>query len=110
VCRHHLTAHRAFELRATTVLELIELLDAIRRPERMRVFTLACEADKRGRLGHEDDDYPQGAYLRECLEAVRSIRAEPFIARGLAGEAVGAAMRVARLEAIAHLREVHAKG
>jgi tRNA nucleotidyltransferase (CCA-adding enzyme) len=110
VCRHHLTAHRAFELRATTVLELIESLDAIRRPERMRVFTLACEADKRGRLGHEDDDYPQGAYLRECLEAVRSIRAEPFIARGLAGDAVGAAMRVARLEAIAHLREVHAKG
>jgi tRNA nucleotidyltransferase (CCA-adding enzyme) len=110
VCRHHLEAHRAFDLRATTVLELIESLDAIRRPERLRVFTLACEADKRGRLGHEDDDYPQGAYLRECLEAVRSIRAEPFVDRGLTGEAVGAAMRVARLEAIAHLREVHAKG
>lgn len=110
VCRHHLEAHRAFELRATTVLELVESLDAVRRPERMRVFTLACEADKRGRLGREDDDYPQGAYLRECLEAVRSIRAEPFVDRGLTGEAVGAAMRVARLEAIAHLREVHAKG
>lgn len=110
VCRHHLEAHRAFELRATTVLALIESLDAIRRPQRMRVFTLACEADKRGRLGREDDDYLQGAYLRECLEAVRAIRAEPFVARGLAGEAIGAAMRVARLEAIAHLREVHAKG
>lgn len=110
VCRHHLEAHRAFELRASTVLELVESLDAVRRPERMRVLTLACEADKRGRLGREDDDYPQGAYLRECLEAVRSIRAEPFVDRGLTGEAIGAAMRVARLEAIAHLREVHAKG
>jgi tRNA nucleotidyltransferase (CCA-adding enzyme) len=110
VCRHHLEAHRAFELRATTVLELIESLDAIRRPERMRVLTLACEADKRGRLGRENEDYPQGAYLRECLEAVRAVRAEPFVERGLVGEAIGAAMRVARLEAIAHLREVHAKG
>jgi tRNA nucleotidyltransferase (CCA-adding enzyme) len=110
VCRHHLEAHRAFELRATTVLALIESLDAIRRPERMRVFTLACEADQRGRLGREEQPYPQGAYLRECLDAVRAIRAEPFLARGLTGEAVGAAMRAARLEAIAHLGEVHAKG
>jgi tRNA nucleotidyltransferase (CCA-adding enzyme) len=110
VCRHHLEVHRAFELRATTVLELIESLDAIRRPERMRVLTLACEADKRGRLGREDDDYPQGAYLRECLDAVRAVRAEPWLERGLSGEAIGSAMRVARLEAIAHLREVHAKG
>lgn len=110
VCRHHLEAHRAFELRAATVLELIESLDAIRRPERMRVFTLACEADKRGRLGLEDNDYPQGGYLRECLDTVRAIGAEPFVARGLHGEAIGAAMRVARLEAIAHLREVHTKG
>lgn len=110
VCRHHLEAHRAFELRATTVLELLESLDAIRRPERMRVFTLACEADQRGRLGREEQPYPQGAYLRECLEAVRAIRAEPFLARGFVGEAVGAAMRAARLEAIAHLREAHAKG
>lgn len=110
VCRHHLEVHRAFELRATTVLELIESLDGIRRPERMRVLTLACEADKRGRLGREDDDYPQGAYLRECLDAVRAVRAEPWLDRGLSGEAIGSAMRVARLEAIAHLREVHAKG
>jgi tRNA nucleotidyltransferase (CCA-adding enzyme) len=110
VCRHHLEVHRAFELRATTVLELIESLDAIRRPERMAALTLACEADKRGRLGREDDDYPQGGYLRECLDTVRAIGAEPFVARGLHGEAIGAAMRVARLEAIAHLREVHTKG
>ncbi len=110
VCRHHLEAHRAFELRAATVLGLIESLDAIRRPERIRVFTLACEADKRGRLGRADDDYPQGAYLRECLEEVRAIRAEPWLERGLTGEAIGAAMRAARLEAIAHLCEVHTKG
>jgi tRNA nucleotidyltransferase (CCA-adding enzyme) len=110
VCRHHLEAHRAFELRATTVLALIESLDAIRRPERMRAFTLACEADRRGRLGREDEPYPQGAYLRECLDAVRAIDARPFVAQGLGGEAIGAAMRTARLEAIAHLREVHVKG
>jgi tRNA nucleotidyltransferase (CCA-adding enzyme) len=50
-CRHHLEVHRAAELKPRTVLSLFEALDAFRRPERLRVLLLACEADQRGRLG-----------------------------------------------------------
>lgn len=104
VCREHLNAHRAFELKPATVLRLLSALDALRRPERLEVFLAACEADKRGRLGLEDADYPQAAYLRAARAAAAEINAAPFVARGLEGPAVGAAMEKARAQAIAAVR------
>ncbi|MFN7550533.1 MAG: multifunctional CCA addition/repair protein [Pseudomonadota bacterium] len=108
-CRHHLQVHRAAELKPGTVLSLFEAIDAFRRPDRLRVLLLACEADQRGRLGREESDYPQARYLRACFETARAVTATPFVARGLAGKAVGAAIQQARTAAIAHLREVHFK-
>lgn len=73
VCEHHTKLHRIVELRPATVLKLLESLDAIRRPERMDKFLLACEADARGRTGLEDRAYPQRSYLLQVLHAVSAI-------------------------------------
>ncbi len=73
VCEHHTKLHRIEELRATTLLTLLESLDAFRRPERLHKFLTACEADSRGRTGFEDRDYPQRQYLLRTLEAATSI-------------------------------------
>ena len=105
VCREHLNAHRAFELKPSTVLRMLTSLDALRRPERLEVFLAACEADKRGRLGHENDDYPQADYLRRACGAAAAVRSEPFVADGLTGPAIGEAMAKARAAAIAALRQ-----
>lgn len=104
-CRHHLDAHRALELKPATMLRLLEAFDVFRRPERLEPFLAACTADKRGRLHHADDAYPQADYLRAARDAARAVTAQPFIDQGLQGEAVGAAMRDARLAAIAALRD-----
>ncbi|GLQ89563.1 multifunctional CCA addition/repair protein [Dyella flagellata] len=104
VCREHLNAHRAFELKPATVLKLLTALDALRRPERLQTFLTACLADKRGRLGHEQDDYPQAAYLRRARDAAAAITSTPFVAQGLQGPAIGAAMEQARVQAIAQCR------
>ncbi|MGN6521504.1 MAG: multifunctional CCA addition/repair protein, partial [Dokdonella sp.] len=101
VCRFHLDAHRAFELRPETVLKLLESLDAFRRPERVARFLAACEADKRGRLGLADEPYPQGGYLRAAHTAARAIDAAPFVAQGITGPGIGDAVRRARMAAIA---------
>jgi tRNA nucleotidyltransferase (CCA-adding enzyme) len=103
VCREHLNAHRALELKPVTMLKLLTALDALRRPARLEQFLAACTADKRGRLGHEHDAYPQADYLRAAREAIVAIKAEPFVERGLSGPAVGAAMDKARVRAIAAL-------
>jgi tRNA nucleotidyltransferase (CCA-adding enzyme) len=101
VCREHLNAHRALELKPATVLKLLATLDALRRPKRLETFLAACLADKRGRLGHARDDYPQADRLRRARDAAAAVTAAPFVAQGLVGPAIGAAMERARIAAIA---------
>jgi len=103
VCKHHLNAHMAFELKPATILRLLESLGALRRPERLDTFLLACTADKRGRLGSDDADYPQADYLRACREAAAAITSKPFVDQGLEGPAIGEAMKKAQTAAIAHV-------
>jgi tRNA nucleotidyltransferase (CCA-adding enzyme) len=110
VCREHLNAHRAFELKPATVLKLLNALDALRRPARLELFLAACEADKRGRLGHQDDAYPQADYLRQARVAAAAVDAANFLAQGLAGPAIGEAMNSARVDAIALLKTEHSQG
>lgn len=105
VCREHLNAHRAFELKPATVLRLLTSLDALRRPERLSLFLAACEADKRGRLGHEEDAYPQAGYLQHARDVAAAVSSERFVADGLKGPAIGEAMTAARTAAIAALRQ-----
>lgn len=73
VCEHHTKLHRIRELRPSTLLKLLETLDAFRRPERLQKFLLACEADARGRTGLERRPYPQGKYLTAVLQATQTI-------------------------------------
>ncbi|ALN89492.1 multifunctional CCA addition/repair protein [Lysobacter gummosus] len=99
-CREHLNVHRLDEMRPRSVYELIARCDGFRNPKRIEQMTVVCEADKRGRLGLEDNDYPQGASLRAALHAALKVRASD-LKPGLSGPAVGEAMRRARIEAIA---------
>ena len=105
VCREHLNVHRLAELRDATVYELLERCDAFRRPERVARIALACEADKRGRLGSEDADYPQGAELCRLHAAAMAVNARDLVdAGGLNGPQVGEAVRKARIAAIGSAR------
>jgi tRNA nucleotidyltransferase (CCA-adding enzyme) len=101
VCRLHLLAHTALDLRANTVLELFEKLDAFRKPERLAQFLLACEADKRGRQGMADTDYPQAKYLLELFHKAQEPKAQALLDAGLSGPELGAALREARRRALA---------
>ena len=91
------------------MLELLERCDAFRRPERVARIALACEADKRGRLGSEDADYPQGAELRRLHAAALAVNARDLPGReALDGPQVGEAVRKARIAAIASARSLRA--
>lgn len=109
VCRLHLLAHTAFELRPKTVLELFEKLDAFRQPKRLPQFLLACAADKRGRMGMADSDYPQARYLTAVFHAALEPKAQPLLDAGLRGPELGAALRRARHKAIAAAIRTHKK-
>ncbi|MCG5548986.1 multifunctional CCA addition/repair protein [Halorhodospira halochloris] len=104
VARYHLHAHRALQLRPGTIVELLERLDAFRRPQRFEYFLLACKADYLGREGVASHaEYRQGVLLRRALDAAQEITAKEFVERGMRGPEVGEAVRQARCQAVAEL-------
>jgi len=103
-CREHLNVHRLMELRDETVHDLIARSDGFRKPERIAQLALVCEADKRGRGGNADADYPQGRELRRLHEAAAAVRGADVVREGLDGPALGEALRKARIAAIAAAR------
>ncbi len=109
VARYHLHCHRALELRASTVLKLLEAADAFRRPERFAQYLLCCEADARGRTGLEERDYPQPAYLAACREAAAAARLPAETMRELSGPEIGERVRELREQAIAAVAKPQAK-
>ncbi|MDH3647185.1 MAG: multifunctional CCA addition/repair protein [Gammaproteobacteria bacterium] len=100
VALDHGRCHRAMEMRANTVIRLLEQCDAFRRPERFELFLLACEADARGRLGMENRGYPQAELLRKALATASRISANDIDTEGLQGEAIGTRLHQARVAAI----------
>ncbi len=106
--RYHSHVHRAFELRADTVLKTLEACDAMRRPERFADFLLACEADARGRKGLEERSYPQREYFAAARAAVAAVALSPEDRAGLSGEQIGQQLRKRRLAAIETLKAASA--
>ena len=104
VSRYHLDAHRVTELRDSTLLELLERLDAFRRPARFEQWVLACEADARGRKGLENRDYPQADHLRRARDAAANVTLDPAERDGLEGPQIAEKLRKARLAALASER------
>ncbi len=99
VARDHGNVHRALELRAGSVVELLERVDAFRRPARFTEFLQACECDFRGRPGYETRDFPAIAYLQQALAVARAVDAGA-IARAVAPARIRAAVFQARAEAV----------
>lgn len=100
VCEFHLHSHRAFELRADTVLNMFNKLDVWRKPDDFELFLLSCHADSTGRLGQESSPYPQADYLRAAFRACTQISPKQFVEQGLKGKEIKAAIDKAKVLAI----------
>lgn len=105
VGEYHTHGHRALELKASTLLELLQRFDVYRRPQRFEEFIAACEMDARGRLGLEDRDYPQAAYLRGAADAARAVAVQPLVEKGFTGQGLGEAIKRERLNALKAYKE-----
>lgn len=105
VCQYHTLCHRALELRGKTILKLLNVTDALRRPDRFEAFLLACALPiSRGRLGLEQREYPQANYLRRALKAAQTVNAGQFQHSGLSGKDLGDAINQQRVQVLEALR------
>jgi len=97
VMEFHTHCHRAFELKASTILRLFKQTDAYRRPERFQQFLLCCKADACGRTGFEQRHYPQANYLSAALEIANQVQTLHFVEQGMKGKEIGEALHRERL-------------
>lgn len=103
VCKEHLKCHQALTLKPGTLWRLLQRLDVLRRPERVEAFVQACECDSRGRLGLEDREYPQSAYILKVMDVVRNIKAQDLPA-DIKGPDIGEMLIERRIHAIGELK------
>lgn len=99
VAEYHGHFGRIGQMRAATILKTLSAIDAFRRPRRFEQFLLACEADSRGRTGHENTTPPQTAQWRACYEAA-CLPDMAVLVAGRKGEAAKAVIAQARVAAI----------
>ena len=104
VAREHGNIHQSSEFGAAALVRLLERCDAFRKPERFADILLACECDARGRLGLNEQPYPQRQRLLGALTAAQSVNtaevAAAAEAQGLSGAAIGQAVHTARTLAL----------
>ena len=79
VARDHGNVHHALELRSATIVELLERVDALRRPQRFTEMLQACACDFHGRHSWEDKPYPQADFLMQALHVVQSVDAAEVV-------------------------------
>lgn len=109
--RYHTHIHKAFELRSTTLLKVLEACDAFRKPDRFDALLTACKADTRGRTGFEERQYPQREYYQKLVSACADVKTKEIIAAGFKGVEIKNQLRLKRLTIIKKIiREQEASG
>ncbi len=105
--REHGNVGRAFEMRADTLVKILERCDAFRKPARFMDLLVASECDSRGRTGFEDRPFPQRVFLQTVLAAAQSVDGGQIAAKVSAmpadkpADAIAQAIRAARVAAVA---------
>lgn len=75
VAKYHGKLHAARQMKASTLLQFLEELDAFRQRGRFEDFLLACECDSRGRLGLENCPLDDAQHLSAALQAAGRVDA-----------------------------------
>jgi tRNA nucleotidyltransferase (CCA-adding enzyme) len=105
VMRYHTHSHRAFELKSTTLINLLSDLKALKNPDNLHDFLAACEADSKGRTGKENNPYPQADYLTEVMRIVANIDTQVILQSDLQGKAIGDAIRRLQIKAASQYKQ-----
>ncbi len=101
VMRYHTHCHRAFELRASTLTDMLAALGAFKPKHKLPEFLQACEADAKGRTGLENTRYPQAELLSGAARTAASVDTSSILNDELKGSHIGEAIRRLRIKAVA---------
>lgn len=105
VSEHHTLVHGALELKASTLVKLMDKNDAWRKPQRFLQMLQCCVADSKGRTGFADKDYPSADYIWRAFQAAAEVNVQDIIKQGCKGAEIKEALQQARILAIKKYQE-----
>lgn len=100
VAEYHSHLHRAFDLRAKTIIKLFNQLDLFRKAERLEYLCLVCQADTRGRLGFAESTYPQADYIKQLFLLAKAVDVQQIIAAGYRNQEIKEQLERQRIKQI----------
>ncbi|MDD2660909.1 MAG: multifunctional CCA addition/repair protein [Methylococcales bacterium] len=103
VMQYHTHCHKVFELRASTLTDVLSNLGAFKANNTLPEFLLACEADAKGRTGFEHSPYPQADLINLAAKEAASVDTSAILNSGLQGAKIGEAIRRLRIKAVAEV-------
>lgn len=104
VAENHTNCHKALELKPRTILKILMALGALKHPERLEQFLLACKADSAGRSGFEHQPYPQADYFRAACKAATAVDAASLARQAEDKSKLPAIITKQRVRAIAEIK------
>ena len=107
VMQYHTHSHKAFELRASTLTDMLIALGAFKTNNTLPEFLLACAADAKGRTGFEHATYPQAGLIKLAAKASASVDTSVVLNSGLQGAKIGEAIRRLRIKAVTDVINTH---
>lgn len=98
--QYHTHCHKAFELKASTLTNVLGFLGAFKNSNNLDDFLLVCEADAKGRTGLENLPYPQAVLLKQANQAAISIDTSSILTSDIKGAKIGEAIHRLRTKAV----------
>lgn len=102
VSKHHINVHRVYELRAQTIVKILDQADAFRRPHLFEKMVMVCEADAKGK-GSPQAVYPQREFWLSLLRECSKITAREVIEQGYHGEEIKKNLHLLRVNCVEHI-------
>ncbi|MBO6258829.1 MAG: multifunctional CCA addition/repair protein [Succinivibrio sp.] len=89
VVLHHSSMHHIYRSGPESIVNLLEKLDAFRKPERIKPWVMCCKCDFLGRKGFENRAFPRADYFLGIFSLCCTVSAREFVARGYKGKEIG---------------------
>ncbi|MBO5566520.1 MAG: multifunctional CCA addition/repair protein [Succinivibrio sp.] len=98
VVLYHSHMHHLYRKGPQGIVDLLDKLDAWRRPERINPWVQCCKCDFLGRKGFENRPFPRADYLLAMFSLCSTVKAAEFVAAGFKGAKIKEQIRQKRIK------------
>ncbi len=110
VVLYHSEMHHLYRKGPSGIVDLLDHLDAWRRPNRIKPWVLCCKCDFLGRKGFENRPFPRADYFLGMFSLCSTVKAQEFVDKGFKGKEIGEQIRLKRIKLVEDYFEILPKG